>query len=88
MAQKMITNRLLEKSMKKNISTQTNENDPEFYINISKNKNIRLYYCKSHNDYVLSINFGNCKSFIITRSMWKIFRCYLTRIDKVLYNRE
>lgn len=89
----MITNYILEKKLnnlhKNSISTQTiGLDDPEFYANISKNKNIRLFYSKVHKDYVLSINFGRCKSYIITRSMWKIFRNYFDKIDFVLNNKK
>ena len=70
------------KKIKKTISTQTGDIF-EFYKNIGKNKSIRLYYSNTYKDYVLSINFGNCKKYLITRSMWKIFRLYLNQIDIV-----
>lgn len=58
----------------------------EFYDNISKNKNIHFYYSKLYSDYVLSINFGNCKKYVINRKMWLKFQKHFTFIDYVYFN--
>jgi hypothetical protein len=50
-------------------------------INLSKSKKFRMYYSKSYKDYVISFNFTNCRKFLISRSMWKIFRKYINIID-------
>ena len=83
-AQELALERLKEMDSKtrKSISCQTGDQH-EFYYNISKNKNIRMYWCDTYDDYVLSINFGNCKKYIITRSMWYNFRKYIGDIDYI-----
>jgi hypothetical protein len=63
--------------------TQTG-NDSEFFLNLSNSKIVRLYYSKSYKDYVLCFKLGSNKKFILTKSMWKIFRNYLPEIDKTL----
>ena len=79
MAQAMIEQRKL----KKDISTQTG--DPyEFQINLSENKNIRVYFSKTYKSHILSLNFGNCKKYIITKPMWKKFRVHINRINQIL----
>ena len=69
--------------IKKDSSTQTG--DPkEFQINLSENKHIRIYFSKTYKTHILSLNFGNCKKYIITKSMWKRLRVHLDRIDEIL----
>ncbi len=68
-----------------NKSTQTNDLN-EFFINLSSSKHARLYYSDSYNDYVLSLNINQSKSFIINKSMWKIFRKHINTIDSILNN--
>ena len=74
---------MIDKLKKKSVSTQT-QLDFTFYL--SDYKSVRLYYSKSYKDYVLSLALGNSKKFIITKSMWKIFKIYYPLIDKVLQN--
>jgi len=76
MAQAMLEN----KKIKKNVSTQTGTSN-EFYVNLSPNKHVKLYFSESYKDIVLSFNINQCKSFIITRQMWKILRAYINKID-------
>lgn len=64
----------------KNVAIQTGDRN-ELTINLSKTKTFRMYYSKSYKDYVISFNFTNCRKFIISRSMWKIFRKYINIID-------
>lgn len=68
------------------ISTQTNEEDEEFTIYLSKNKTFRVYKSKSYKSNVLSFNFGNFKKYIVTKPMWKIFRSNILHIDRILNN--
>ena len=65
-------------------TTQTNEDDKEFCIYMSKNKTFRLYKSKAYKSFVLSFNFGNFKKYIVSKSMWLIFRKYINQIDKLL----
>ena len=74
----------IKKNKTLSISTQTGD-FYEIFINLSSNKNIRLYYSSKYKDYVLSINFGKCKKYIITRPMWKKLRQDLWTVDRVLY---
>ena len=69
--------------LKKSVSTQT---ELDFTFFLSDYKSVRLYYSKSYKDYVVSLNLGNSKKFIITKSMWKTFKIYYPLIDKVLQN--
>ena len=69
----------------RSISTQTGET-ADFCINLSPSKHLRLYYSESYRDMVLSLNINQCKSFIFTRAMWKIFREHINRIDFELFN--
>jgi predicted nucleic acid-binding Zn finger protein len=64
----------------KNVAIQTGDRN-ELTINLSKTKRFHMYYSKSYKDYVISFNFTNCRKFIISRSMWKIFRKYINIID-------
>ena len=63
---------------------KSNEDDDEFCIYLNKNKTFRVYKSKSYQSHVLSLNFGNFKKYIITKQMWKIFRSYIPRIDRIL----
>lgn len=69
--------------VKKDIATQTGDLH-EFQINLSENKNIRVYYSKTYKSHILSLNFGNCKKYIITKPMWKKLRVHLDRINNIL----
>ena len=64
----------------KNVAVQKDNNN-EMTINLSKSKKFRMYYSKSYKDYVITFNFTNCRKFLISRSMWKIFRKYINIID-------
>jgi hypothetical protein len=68
----------------KTASTQTDKID--FTFHLSNYKSVRIYYSKSYKDFVLSLNLGNSKKYIITKFMWKIFKIYYPFIDKVLQN--
>ena len=71
MAQKMIDLKRNEKL--KEIGVQTEEKiSPEFHIQLSKNKFIKLYKSKVYSDYILTFNINKSKKIVITRSMWKI----------------
>ena len=63
-------------------STQTGDLY-EFIICLTKTKRARVYYSESYKDYVLSLNYGTCKKFIITRSMWKIIEKKLELINHI-----
>ena len=69
--------------LKKNVSTQTQF---DFTFNLTNYKTVRIYYSKSYKEYVVSLNLGNSKKFIITKSMWKIFKIYYPLIEKILEN--
>lgn len=76
------------KSIKKvTVAIQTEENSPELFFNISKNKNVHLYYSKTYKDFVLSFNFSNCKKYIITKDMWKFFKFHYSKIDQEMSNK-
>ena len=66
----------------KSVASQTgNLNDLIFFL--SDNKSIRVYYSNGYKQVVLSFNFGS-KSFIITKSMWRIFKNNFQIIDNLL----
>lgn len=69
----------------KSVSTQT-KSELDFTFFLSNYKSVRIYYSKSYKDYVVSLNLGNSKKFIITKSMWKTFNIYYPLIDRVLRN--
>ena len=77
MAQAMID------KLKKSVSTQTQF---DFTFHLTNYKSVRIYYSKSYKDYVVSLNLGNSKKFIVTKSMWKIFKIYYPLIDKILHD--
>lgn len=85
MAQAMVVMELnrINSLKTKNVGTQTGQNS-EFCVALSQNKIARLYYSEAYKDVVLSFNINNAKSFIITRSMWKILRNHLFKIDNEL----
>jgi len=69
------------------ISTQTDNFSKEFCIFLAKNKTFRVYKSKTYKEYVLSFNFGNSKKYIITKSMWKLFRDYVQKIDEIIIDK-
>lgn len=69
----------------KTVSTQTGDKI-DFTFNLTNYKTVRIYYSKSYKDYVVSLNLGKSKKFIITKSMWIIFNLYYQFIDKILRN--
>jgi hypothetical protein len=81
MAQIMID----RQKFKKSVSTQTGS-QIDFTFHLSNYKSVRIYFSKSYKDYVLSLNLGNSKKFIITKYMWTIFKIYYPFIDQVLQN--
>ena len=84
MAQAMID---LKNKNKKHIminkETQTGDNT-ELYVSLSNTKYFRLYFNEKYNDTFLAFNINCSKQFIITKSMWKIFRNYINFIDSNL----
>jgi hypothetical protein len=86
MTQAQIDKFKIKNIFKRSISTQTNTNDNniEFFFNLSKSKHARLHFSESYNDIVLSFNINRSKSFIINRQMWKLFRKNIFKIDKEL----
>ena len=86
MAQIMIDNfrksKLKHKTKTRDIQTPTG--DPfEYFFNLNDFKNVRVYYSESYKDYVLSINFGKCKKYILTRKMWYIFQLHYSILDNI-----
>jgi hypothetical protein len=82
MAQKMLD---IKKNSYATKYTQTVEvDDGEFCVYMSHNKLFRVYFSKSYKQYVLSFDFGNFKKYIMTQSMWIIFRKHIQNIDKVI----
>lgn len=81
MAQKLIElKRQAEKF--KECSTQTEkEISPEFFIQLAKNKHMKLYKSKVYRQFVLSFNINNSKKIVISKPMWMIFRKYFKQID-------
>jgi hypothetical protein len=92
MAQAMITqNKFVISNNKKKyttISTQTDNLSKEFCVYLAKNKTLRVYNSKTYKEYVLSFNFGNSKKYIITKSMWKLFRNYVPQIDEIILDKN
>ena len=68
-------------SVKRKVAVQTGDNN-EFMIYLTNKKTARVYFSTCYKDTVLSINFGTSKSFIISKSMWRIFRRHFKEIDK------
>jgi hypothetical protein len=75
----------LNNNNQRSISTQTGEED-HLFIHLENKKTARLYFSSAYKETVLSFNFGSSKSFIITKSMWKVFRNYIKTIDTFLNN--
>ena len=71
--------------LKKSVTTQTQF---DFTFHLSNYKSVRIYYSKSYKEYVVSLNLGNSKKFIINKSMWKIFKIFYPLIDRKLNNGE
>ena len=75
------------------ISVQTNEEcdkihkgvqtgDPnELYVQLDKTKSMHMYYSQPYKDYVICLNFSNCKRYIITRSVWHNFKQHFDHIN-------
>ena len=81
MAQAMITLKKLNNC--NNIGTQTSLSS-DFIINLSQNKHFRVYYSEAYQENVLSFNINKSKSFIMTASMWNIFKKHFKKIDNIL----
>lgn len=91
MAQIMVDNfkksRIKQKMRTRDTQTQTG--DPfEYFFNLNDFKHVRVYYSESYKDYVLSINFGKCKKYIITRKMWYIFQLHYSILDNIFNSTE
>ena len=69
----------------RNIGVQTGD-DNDLYIYLTNKKTARIYLSPAYKEKFLSLNFGTSKSFIITKSMWKIFRNHFSEIDNILSN--
>jgi hypothetical protein len=69
----------------RNIGVQTGD-DNDLYIYLTNKKTARIDLSPAYKEKVLSLNFGTSKSFIITKSMWKIFRNHYSEIDNILSN--
>ena len=80
MAQKMID--LKKKQLCRSVESQTECHvTPDFRIQLSKNKYIKLYKSKCYSDYILTLNVNESKKIVITKSMWKILRKNIKQID-------
>ena len=80
MAQKQLNFRKINVESK---GTQTGDY-LEFMVYLDKSKTMRMYFSESYKDYVLCFHFSNNKRYIITKSMWKIFRTHILFLDNVL----
>lgn len=76
-----------QKKTKRNISTQTKDSF-DFTFKLSDTKTVRIYKSKSYKDFVLCLNLGSSKKFIISKAMWKIFCIYFPLINNILVNKE
>jgi hypothetical protein len=70
--------------LKKNIQTQTGEK--ELFITLENKKTARVYFSTSYNCYVLGLNFGTSKTFILTKNIWNKLKKESEEIDKILNN--
>ena len=90
MAQKQIDITKIQDQIKsgllKTASTQTG-NGSEFILYLGQNKNASIYFSPVYKEVVLSYNFCS-KSFIITKSMWKVLRKHLSEIDSLLLKND
>lgn len=84
MAQKMIE--LYDMKEKRDVAIQCNNkfDNPEFHIQLSKNKYLRLYKSKSYSEYILTLNINKSKKIVITKAMWKIIKQNINQIDKTI----
>jgi len=80
MAQRMIELKKLEKFHDIGVQTSCCIT-PEFHIQLSKNKHVKLYRSKVYNEYVLTFNINKSKKILVTKSMWKILRTHFNQID-------
>ena len=80
MAQAMLDIRKNKKHSMINKETQTG-NATELYVSLSETKHFRLYFNEKYNEQVLAFNINCSKQFVITKSMWKIFRKHINFID-------
>ena len=71
---------LFLKKSKKNVACQTGE-ESQLFVYLSKSKHASLKYSTSYKEVVLALNINSTKSFIITKSMWKLLRPHLAKID-------
>lgn len=84
MAQKMIEiNKIKDK---RDVAIQCNNNfdNPEFQIQLSKNKYLKLYKSKCYSEYIMTLNINKSKKIVITKSMWKIIKQNINQIDKTI----
>ena len=81
MAQAQITQKLHRPPMISK-STQTGERY-ELFVQLDKTKSMHVYYSQPYKDYVICLNFSNCKRYIITRSMWLLFKNHFEYINNV-----
>ena len=80
MAQKMID--LKKKLSSRHVDTQTeNPVSPDFQIQLTQNKYMKLYKSKCYNDFILTLNVNESKKIVISKSMWKIIRKNINQID-------
>ena len=86
MSQKMIYNRNYQQKFLngeiKNASCQTGD-DKMFLIYLANNKTAKIYYSTTYKETVLCFTFGS-KSFIITKSMWNIFKKHFSVIESLI----
>jgi hypothetical protein len=84
MAQKQVDyEKHLQNLLIKSKYTQTGDDD-KLFIHLENKKTARIYYSTAYKENVLSLNFGSSKSFLFTKSMWKVFRNYTKSIDSIL----
>lgn len=81
MAQKMldIKNFRLNNNLDK--SCQTSDDILNFTINLSKNKYFKFYKSKIYRDFILTFNVNKSKKIVLDRSMFKILRDNISRIE-------
>ena len=74
------------KKIKKSVACQTGE-EAQLFVYLSNSKHASLKYSSSYKDVVLALNINSTKSFIITKSMWKILRPHLSKNsqNKIIY---
>ena len=86
MSQQMVLNRNFQQKILngtiKNSSCQTGD-DKIFFIYLANNKTAKVYYSSTYKETVLCFTFSS-KSFIITKSMWNIFKKHLSVIESLI----